>query len=762
MGPPARETLAESPTPGMTFQTAQPAIPIAQRQVCALLRPSTGNGASIVGQDEIGSVRVGETEYWVFGDTSLSGGHPGIPNNIATASSADDPADCVQLDHKRSSDNVALPLLPTSGDPDEATVWPAGMVAVAPGVVHFFYASMTVAQLPFNARFIGLGRFDTATLSGTRLGPDPQHGSSFWDPSAGVTTARPILVGDTVYVFLGVIDAGLWQVKLARVPAADIEDVTAYTYWDAGAQSFTPSLANADAVVYEPWAQLPSQVSWNPFLHKWTMVYVSYAAASARIRVADDITGPWSEPRTLFDCKAYYPGPGSLGTYCYTGQQHDEYQADDGATIYVTVSNESDYRVFLHQIKFASPVRQYAGENGQRLYVVDGGPVPEGLAASEGIAFFAGKSPDPALAPIHTWTSGTETVLAVAQPAAGFDDGGIAFYAPASPMIPYTPLSPGVVTTSAPYEPVYRWDRADAPKQHVYSQFASVPGYVRGVVAFYAPCPDTDGDGASDCAESVQGTDPTNPDTDGDGHFDSIPKRSAIADPAADLAHDNCPTIPNPGQENHDGDFINLAPYGKVVSDFTRANSDNFGDACDRDADNDGLSNDIESGLGPDGPYHSLCPSATGPTDPLSADTDGDLVLDGAECKLGTNPIDPLSKPPVVLYGDTDHDGIADAFEPSIGTDPANGDTDGDGIPDGVEFKNYNTDPLRRDTDGDGCPDGREVASVNADAVVNSSDTMLISRAVRERYIPDLDLNKDSRINSIDLLIASHLRGACR
>ncbi len=63
------------------------------------------------------------------------------------------------------------------------------------------------------------------------------------------------------------------------------------------------------------------------------------------------------------------------------------------------------------------------------------------------------------------------------------------------------------------------------------------------------------------------------------------------------------------------------------------------------------------------------------------------------------------------LSSDTDGDGLGDGAEVNIrGTDPTNPDTDGDGLSDGAEVQIHETDPLLADTDGDGIDDGIEVA----------------------------------------------------
>ncbi len=224
------------------------------------------------------------------------------------------------------------------------------------------------------------------------------------------------------------------------------------------------------------------------------------------------------------------------------------------------------------------------------------------------------------------------------------------------------------------------------------------------------------------------------------------------------LGADNCPQLANEDQANADGEIIDLSAYGKAFNDATSPNADAIGDVCDPDADNDGLTNAQETAGQP-------CASASAPTDPLKADTDGDGVLDGAECKLGTDPASAASRPAVLPPGDADHDGLTDAYELSIGTDPNRADTDGDGVADGAEVKYYGTDPLALDTDHDQCFDGKEIASVNGDHTVNSSDLLQVALAFgprgRASYVPDFDMDKNGVINSTDLQFVARQYGSC-
>ena len=209
-------------------------------------------------------------------------------------------------------------------------------------------------------------------------------------------------------------------------------------------------------------------------------------------------------------------------------------------------------------------------------------------------------------------------------------------------------------------------------------------------------------------------------DSDGDGVVDSV---------------DNCPADPNPGQENADRNFIDQTPPS-TQDDRSWPNSDAAGDACDTDDDNDGIL-DANEAAGCNG---------SGPLGATDRDTDGDRVLDGPECVLGTNPASAASKPTAAACG-------------------SSADSDGDHIPDRAEVCGNNTPPNDADTDADldGSPnpgptkDGCEAASLNNDRVVNAGDQLLMLQEILREPSPSLrlvsfDVNKDGGVNAGDQL----------
>jgi streptogramin lyase len=187
------------------------------------------------------------------------------------------------------------------------------------------------------------------------------------------------------------------------------------------------------------------------------------------------------------------------------------------------------------------------------------------------------------------------------------------------------------------------------------------------------------------------------PDADSDGIPDEV---------------DNCPSVANPDQANTPIGPIDNGP-GVAGDDATVPFEDGVGDACDEDADNDGLSDSDEEPLANCGAFNGIVADHPSPAggdvtddddhdgDPAmysgsdrhddgpSWDTDDDGALDGVECALGHNPRSQADRPNTAEcggLGDTDADGLLDAWETcGWGTNAGVIDSDGDGSGDCVE-----------------------------------------------------------------------------
>jgi hypothetical protein len=173
---------------------------------------------------------------------------------------------------------------------------------------------------------------------------------------------------------------------------------------------------------------------------------------------------------------------------------------------------------------------------------------------------------------------------------------------------------------------------------------------------------------------------------------------------------DNCPLVPNADQLNKDGDAL--------------------GDACDPDADGDGIDNETE---------------IAAKLNPLDADSDEDGIPDGEEASIDADP---------------DGDGLGAARDP---------DADGDGVQDGTEAgltaphpdtdvsigafipdadPTTVTDPLVADTDGDGRDDGDEDVNFNGKVDDCESDPLVIDEppcaAADDAATPDAGSTADA------------------
>jgi hypothetical protein len=257
------------------------------------------------------------------------------------------------------------------------------------------------------------------------------------------------------------------------------------------------------------------------------------------------------------------------------------------------------------------------------------------------------------------------------------------------------------------------------------------------------PCaPDTDGDGLSDSVEFEHlCMDPLDSDAvsdpDGDG-FTNAREVVLVTDPClwdvdqdGDLfpdAVDNCAIVSNSTQENNDRRLSN----GPSVpgDDLSVPNGDGLGDACDDDDDNDGLpdAEDIEplggSGIcaafaGSSNGHASAAGGDVGYSDgtPPSWDSDGDVVPDGRECIVGTDP----------RVHNVAHRTACNTFA------GGNADDDGDGLLNPWEVCKWGTLPSgggSANSDGDSLSDCKEVLDVNGNSAANAADGTLIARAV--------------------------------
>jgi hypothetical protein len=316
------------------------------RIVCSLL---TGDArrAKVDGLDGGASVVAHGRTFWLFGDTFLSEGGGFVHAAIAVSDDVDG-EDCVSMQFKV-ADGRAAALFPRLEE--ETTAWPEGALAAELPYVDFYYSSV-VRDSPTAWRVVGVGggRFNSSTMDGARGAVLWDAASRFGDTVLGARS--PTRVGPHVYVFL-FTDTN--RHLLARAPADALAERAAYEYWDGDGFSRDPG----DAVTLWPVPPGPVpahnglSVKFNARLGKWIAIYNAYYR-SVRVRMADDLRGPWTDELTLFDCGDHFDSPWPT---CYSAEQHPELASGDHGALYITVGTSEPYDVWLLEVDLPEAIK---------------------------------------------------------------------------------------------------------------------------------------------------------------------------------------------------------------------------------------------------------------------------------------------------------------------------------------------------------------------------------------------------------------------
>ncbi|EKT80915.1 hypothetical protein WSS_A19534 [Rhodococcus opacus M213] len=157
-----------------------------------------------------------------------------------------------------------------------------------------------------------------------------------WDNIFGVTkfqVASMVPAGDFVYMF-GTPNTRLGAIGLARVPAADVLNTSAYQYWQNGNWTPVGGYTEATPIVDAPAAEL--SVRYEEATGKWQMAYLDTSKAAIVLRESDSPQGVWSDGAPMVSAVEY--------PELYGGFIHPWSSGDD---LYFTMSTWSDYNVFL-------------------------------------------------------------------------------------------------------------------------------------------------------------------------------------------------------------------------------------------------------------------------------------------------------------------------------------------------------------------------------------------------------------------------------
>ena len=130
--------------------------------------------------------------------------------------------------------------------------------------------------------------------------------------------------------------------KLARFHETDIENKTAYEYWNASTNQWIKGNENEATVLIEDKVGELSFI-YNETHKKWIIAYFNADRYNITMRTAEDITGPWSEPYELANGREYAQ---LYGSYIHP-------LSVTGDNLYFTMSMWMPYNVFLMKAELA-------------------------------------------------------------------------------------------------------------------------------------------------------------------------------------------------------------------------------------------------------------------------------------------------------------------------------------------------------------------------------------------------------------------------
>ncbi|MBK9259130.1 MAG: DUF4185 domain-containing protein [Polyangiaceae bacterium] len=160
------------------------------------------------------------------------------------------------------------------------------------------------------------------------------------EPNYGIS---PVIRDGQFYAFSCEGDGFIKPCTLGRVPLDQLQERSAWTYWDG--EAFTSDVDDADALF--DGADIMT-VHFNEHLGRWTAIYSDPGTNDAVIRTAPEIWGPYSDTAVLFtgDRKT------SEG-WIYDMAEHPEFSEENGRVLYVSFSRPTGEGWFNSEIAVA-------------------------------------------------------------------------------------------------------------------------------------------------------------------------------------------------------------------------------------------------------------------------------------------------------------------------------------------------------------------------------------------------------------------------
>jgi hypothetical protein len=315
-------------------------------QVTGPASPNKTDKYEVAGQDLGSMFRADGKTWFVFGDTfgrrdpgMTGGGGSEWRSNTLAYTTDTKPADGIKLDgyivdntkwakeliSAKQVDGVEMTVIPTYG-------------FAANGAMYLDYMSVKHWGLPgeWVTNYSGLAKSTDHGETWTKLA------SPKWSGTSNFVQVSVSNVNGELY-FWGVTHGRFGGVQLMKVPERDVARQSAYRYFAGTAGDGTPkwseSSSAAKTIVKGTVGEL--SVVWNTYLHRWLMTYTDGGASSAAMREAASPWGAWSDATTLVS-QADVPG-------LYAPYMLPEYTANNGRTIYFTLSKWGPYNVFWYR-----------------------------------------------------------------------------------------------------------------------------------------------------------------------------------------------------------------------------------------------------------------------------------------------------------------------------------------------------------------------------------------------------------------------------
>lgn len=307
------------------------------------------DAVAVAGTDLGSMFDVGDTTYFVFGDTfgtrdpeSIGGQGGNWRSNVMALSTDDDPSDGITFDEWVVDDiGFAKELVPGEHEANgvgEVTKIPTHGFAVE-DTMYLQFMSVNFWGEPgqWDANHAGLAKSTDAGQSWEVLEEPRWPGESNFVQ----VSAAPVHEDGADVLYFWSIPAGRFGgVQLMKVPAtvASVEDPEAYQYFagtdEDGAPRWEGDADLAQTIVEGNVGEL--SVMYSEYLERWIMT----TSMDAEAVIIEGLTpwGPWSEPQTI-TTQAEHPG-------LYSPYLNPRYVADDGRTVFFTMSLWGPYNVF--------------------------------------------------------------------------------------------------------------------------------------------------------------------------------------------------------------------------------------------------------------------------------------------------------------------------------------------------------------------------------------------------------------------------------